>query len=317
MNNNYVVVIGGANIDIGGTPYNELIPEDSNPGRINIAFGGVGRNIAHNLVNLGVRVKLITSVGNDPFGQEMLVYCEKNKIDTSCSLIADGVRSSMYMYINNAEGDMNLALSDMDICSRITPEYISNYQDVINNASAVIADCNIPEETLLYIRDNCKSPVFIDPVSVNKSSKIKDNLKGFYSVKPNIIEAEYLTGIKINNSEDCAAAAQKILDQGVEKVFISMDEQGILAADRNNIYITENYDADLVCTTGAGDSATAAVVWAYLLNENNNYLITASKAANAAAAKTIIVKESINNEMTGEDLLYTMNHSGVNIKILR
>ncbi len=67
--NNYVVVIGGANIDIGGTPYNKLIPEDSNPGRINIAFGGVGRNIAHNLINLGVRVKLITAVGNDPFGQ--------------------------------------------------------------------------------------------------------------------------------------------------------------------------------------------------------------------------------------------------------
>jgi pseudouridine kinase len=59
----YVVVIGGANVDIGGTPYNELIPEDSNPGRITVTFGGVGRNIAHNLANLGVNTKLITAVG--------------------------------------------------------------------------------------------------------------------------------------------------------------------------------------------------------------------------------------------------------------
>ena len=70
----YVVVIGGANVDIGCTPYNELIPEDSNPGRITITFGGVGRNIAHNLANLGVNTKLITAVGNDPFGNEILNY---------------------------------------------------------------------------------------------------------------------------------------------------------------------------------------------------------------------------------------------------
>ncbi len=315
--NNYVVVIGGANIDIGGTPYNELIPEDSNPGKINITFGGVGRNIAHNLSNLGVKVKLITAVGNDSFGQELLNYCGKYGIDTSCCIKVDGIRSSMYMYINDNDGDMKLALSDMDICRFITPDYISKYADVINGAGAVIADCNISEETLIYIRDNCKSPVFVDPVSASKSDKIKNNLKGFYSVKPNIIEAEYLTDIQIRSADDCASAAMKLIDQGVEKVFISMDADGILAADRNNIYITENYEADLVNTTGAGDSSTAAVVWAYLLNENTNYLLTASKAANAAAAMTVTVSESINNDMTGEELLYTMNHCGVNIKIIK
>ena len=317
MDNKYVAVIGGANIDIGGTPYNKLIPEDSNPGKISITFGGVGRNIAHNLSNLGVNVKLLTAVGSDPFGRELLNYCEKAGMDVSCSLEVDGVRSSMYMYINDSEGDMSLALSDMDICSRITPEYIESHSDVINGASAVIADCNIPEETLLYIRDNCKAPVFVDPVSVSKSYKIRNNLRGFYAVKPNIIEAEYLADMKIRTPEDCAAAAQKLVSQGVEKVFISMDADGILAADRNNIYITENYESELVNTTGAGDSSTAAVVWAYLLNERENYLITASKAANAAAAMTIKVKESINNEMTGEEILYIMNHYGSNIKIMK
>ena len=48
-NKDYVVVIGAANIDIGGTPYKPLIPGDSNPGVIRMSYGGVGRNIAHNL----------------------------------------------------------------------------------------------------------------------------------------------------------------------------------------------------------------------------------------------------------------------------
>ena len=313
----YVVVIGGANVDIGGTPYNKLIPEDSNPGRINITFGGVGRNIAHNLVNLGINVKLITAVGNDSFGTEILSYCEKAGINTEYSIKVDNVRSSMYMYINDEVGDMKLALSDMDICSNITPDYLDECADIINGSSAVVADCNLTHEALMHIKDISKVPIFIDTVSVNKSPKIKNNLSGIYSIKPNIIEAEYLTDIKINNSEDCAAAAMKLIDQGVKKVFISMDKDGILAADKDKIYLTANYDAEPVCTTGAGDSSTAAIVWAYLLNHDEDYLVTASKASNAAASMTIEVQESINNEITPELLLHKMNGSGINIDIIK
>ncbi len=313
----YVVVIGGANVDIGGTPEHSLIPEDSNPGIISITFGGVGRNIAQNLVNLGIDTRLITAVGNDPFGNEILNYCAREGINTEHSIKVDDMRSSMYMYINDADGNMKLAVSDMDICSRITPEVIDSNIDVINKASAVVADCNLTHETLMHIKKVCKAPVFVDTVSVNKSPKIKNNLDGFYLIKPNLIEAEYLADMKIENAEDCAAAAMKLLDQGVEKVFISMDKEGILAADRDRIYVTGNYDADLVCTTGAGDSATAAVVWAYLLNDDEDYLITASKAANAAAAMTIEVRESINKTITPENLLYKMNNSGVNIEIMK
>ena len=61
----YVVVIGAANIDIGGTPYKPLIPGDSNPGVIKMSYGGVGRNIAHNLALLGVDVELVTAAGDD------------------------------------------------------------------------------------------------------------------------------------------------------------------------------------------------------------------------------------------------------------
>ena len=313
----YVVVIGGANVDIGGTPYNVLIPEDSNPGKITVSFGGVGRNIAHNLANLGINVKLITAVGNDSFGTEVLNHCKKVGIDTEYSIKVDGMRSSLYMFINDDEGNMKLALSDMDICSSITPEYIDECADLINGSSAVVADCNLTHETLMHIKKICKTPLFIDTVSVNKSPKIKNNLSEIYAIKPNIIEAEYLTDIKINNSEDCAAAAMKMIDQGVEKVFISMDKEGILAADKDKIFVTGNYDAVPVCPTGAGDSSTAAIVWAYLLNHDEDYLITASKASNAAAAMTVEVKEAINDDIKPELLLHRMNGSGVNIDILK
>ena len=47
-----ILVIGGANIDILGISSHHLISKDSNPGKIHVTFGGVGRNIAENCCNL-------------------------------------------------------------------------------------------------------------------------------------------------------------------------------------------------------------------------------------------------------------------------
>ena len=39
-----ITIIGGINIDIEGCPFGSLKAEDSNPGKISLAYGGVGRN---------------------------------------------------------------------------------------------------------------------------------------------------------------------------------------------------------------------------------------------------------------------------------
>ena len=48
-----ITVIGGINIDIEGSPFNKLRREDSNPGRISLSYGGVGRNITENIARIG------------------------------------------------------------------------------------------------------------------------------------------------------------------------------------------------------------------------------------------------------------------------
>ena len=160
--NNYGVVIGAANIDIGGTPYKPLIPGDSNPGVIKMSYGGVGRNIAHNLALLGINAELVTATGNDPLGMEMLKNCEKIGMDTSLSVMVPDASSSVYLFINDEKGEMDLALSHVDIVNHITPEYIESISDVINSASIVIADCNLSQETILKIKETCKVPLYAD-----------------------------------------------------------------------------------------------------------------------------------------------------------
>ena len=56
----YAVVVGGVNMDIGGRSFAPLVAKDSNPGKVRMSLGGVGRNIAHNLSLLGVDVRFFT-----------------------------------------------------------------------------------------------------------------------------------------------------------------------------------------------------------------------------------------------------------------
>ena len=63
----YVCVIGGLNIDLQGSSDAPLVLNDSNPGEIEMSAGGVGRNIAENIVRNGLPEKTILNV-NIPSG---------------------------------------------------------------------------------------------------------------------------------------------------------------------------------------------------------------------------------------------------------
>ena len=67
----YAAVVGGVNLDIGGQSDGPLVPGDSNPGRVRISLGGVGRNIAHNMALLGLDVRFLTAFGDDLYAQRM------------------------------------------------------------------------------------------------------------------------------------------------------------------------------------------------------------------------------------------------------
>ena len=298
-NKKYAVVIGAANIDIGGTPYKPLIPGDSNPGVINMSYGGVARNIAHNMTMLGIDVEFVTAVGDDTLGMEMLKRCEGTGMDTSLSVVVPGGSSSVYLFINDEKGEMELALSHVDIVKHITPEYIESIKDVINSSAVVVADCNLSQETILKLKDICEVPLYMDTVSVSHADKIKGHLDGIDTLKPNLLEAEFLTDMIIESEYDCLEAARALISQGVRRVFISMGPEGMIAADKDHAIMADRYPVTVRCTTGAGDSAMAAIVWSSL-NEEGDGLIEPAMAANAAASATISVNATIHPEMSSK-----------------
>ena len=300
----YAVVVGGVNVDIGGHSFAPLVASDSNPGRVSTSLGGVGRNIAHNISLLGVDVKLLSAYGDDLNGERVAASCSELGIDLSNALRVPGGTTSTYLYLTDETGEMALAVSDMEICKKITPEYLAANLSVLQNAQLVVADCNIPEESLHYLAENVTTPLFVDPVSTVKAEKIRPILGKIHTLKPNRLEAELLSGVPIHCTDDVAKAADKLLQMGVHRLFISLGADGVLAAMGDEKLWLPNLPGNMVNTTGCGDSFTAALVWAYLEGKD---LRDTTLAGLAAGSITMESKETINPAMSAEALKARIN----------
>ena len=297
----YVTVVGGMNMDIGGRPYKKLVAKDSNPGAVRMSPGGVGRNIAHNMSLLGLDVRLLTAFGDDVYAQKLAAVCGELGIDISQSPVIPGGHTSTYLFVNDESGDMQLAVSDMDIYDHLTPQVLQSRRQLLDGSQVVVLDTNLPAETVAWVAENCRAPIFADPVSTAKAEKLRPVLGRLHTLKPNRIEAELLSGVAISDDASLRRAADALLETGLHRVFISLGADGVFAADRSGqVLHLPAPEGNIVSTTGCGDSFMAALAWAYLQGSN---LERSARAGLAASTITMASADTINPAMSEEALL--------------
>ncbi len=299
----YAVVIGGVNMDIGGRSYGSLIPQDSNPGQVRMSLGGVGRNIAHNMCLLGVDVRMLTAFGDDLSAQKLAASCGELGIDISQSLQIPGAATSTYLFISGPDGDMALAMSDMDIYRHITPAFLSSRSALLGSAQLIVLDTNIPAESIAWLAENCRVPLFADPVSTVKAEKLRPVLGKLHTLKPNRLEAELLSGVAITDEASMNRAADALLATGLRRVFISLGADGVFAADRTSRCHIPCRPGKMVNTTGCGDAFMAAIAWAYLEGTDLEGTARAGLAASSIAMES---EETINPAMSAEEIRHRL-----------
>ena len=294
MEDKTVIVIGAANMDICGRPKKSNL-RDSNPGSITLSPGGVGRNIAHNLKLMGLDVKFIAAFGDDANGDALLKSCEARGFDMHLSRRIPGEHTSGYLYVTDDSGDMLIGVADMEIVRHITPEYLFDVLDEINAADAVVIDANLYPETLRFIGENVTAPLYADPVSTAKAERLKPILGKLHAIKPNDLEAMSMTG-----KHDPESAAKALLEAGVQRVFVSLGENGMIAAENGKLKHFPCGRVNLINATGCGDSATAALVWAGVQGFDTEQSVA---AAMKAAAVTMEYGAAVSPYMSAEKLV--------------
>lgn len=283
----YVVGIGAANVDIHGRSKAPINLRDSNPGHMNVSAGGVTRNVCDNLSRLGAPVKLITVLGDDVYAQQIRTECAAAGMDLSHSMKVENHPSSTYISILDEKGDMMVAMSDMSVLQKMGVEFLESKAGVINGAKIITCDSGLPAETLLGILHmfGDQQPVFIDPVSCAYAAKIKPFVGKFHTIKPNRMEAEILSGVEIHNDDDLKRACSTILEQGTQRIFVSLGGDGCFYMDRDGQMLHRKLKPldQMVNATGGGDAFMAAVIYSTLHDLDIEQTIDYGLAAGLAA----------------------------------
>lgn len=296
----YVCVIGAASVDLAGRSTATLRAQESNPGRLHVSWGGVGRNIAENLARLQVPVHLITVLGDDAYGRQLAWHARATGIHLHAHIIKDGTTPA-YLSISDRQGEMALAIAAMDLLEQLTVDLLRAHQDLIRNADCCVIDTNLPRELIGFLLQQFPASFFCaDLVSSAKADKIRPWLGRFNMIKPNRAEAGHLSGINPSGAVGLRDCASYFLAQGVGQVFISLGREGLFFADANTSgSVRVKQDIEALSTTGAGDAMMAALLYSRLRR-----LSLEESAYHAVAASLIALRhlDAVNPQMCPAEL---------------
>lgn len=261
---NKITVIGGINMDISATMTAPLVERDSIPGQVAMSSGGVARNIAHNLRLLGHDVRLVSVLGGDIFGRICHEQCTELGLDLSLTKRIDEMRNGLYLCINDREGDMVTAVADMDIVSRINPEFLCERIDAINQSAVVIADTNIAADSLQYLLDHCTIPLMVDTVSTAKATRIAQALQQSATHHLHTLKLNRQEALAMTECDTVEAAASQLAALGVQHVYVTLGSEGVYCTNGTRHEHLAAITTQVVNTTGAGDAFIAGLAHAFM-----------------------------------------------------
>lgn len=292
----YVAVVGGINLDIQARCHRPFRAGDSNPGSLSFSPGGVGRNIAENLVRLGARVELVSVLGGDDHSARLEASCASIGIGLEGSLRLRGGPASHYLCILDSDGSLAGAVAAMDSIDSLSPDRLEAVSSVLDRADLVMIDANVPETSIAWLAarypKGTAGPLLgFDPVSVAKAARGASSLGSFSFAKPNRAEAAVLAGLSAKDAapdrNSPAALAGLLRARGLGEAFISLGVEGLFAEGPGGAAVArdkpavpmgrERWLARLpsegrrlapVSSSGAGDAASAAIAWSLLMGSS-------------------------------------------------
>jgi len=257
-----VAVIGSVFTDIKGFSINQYDPLGRNPGRVDVSQGGVGRNVAENLANLGLSVDFVSSVDQGMLGNGVLSRLEEIGVDTTHVVKAPVRGMGIWMLINDKNGEQVGSLSQLPDGSYVEKTLDSAGDGIIARAEHVVLETDVSLETakktLALVARHGKK-LYALPATMGVVLQMPELLAYCECFICNDIEAGRL--FQTPTADLSPADMLAVLKAGMERLQISsmvvtMGARGAVYADgRSQIsgYIPAQ-TVDVVDCSGAGDA---------------------------------------------------------------
>lgn len=278
--------IGAAHIDRRGRVAGPFMPGASNPGTVREEAGGAVLNALRTIVNLGEKAEIISAIGGDSAGRQIVAVIAEAGIGDHCAVFLDRATASYTAFID-AEGSLIAGLADMNIYESALNRYLRSrsVRDLSAAANAVLFDANIPEDGIAHLLKVCAGkPIYAIAVSPAKITRLENCLAQITAIFMNRTEALALTDLPASaKTGDCI---YKLREMGLQSAVISDGASALTGYDRNAaLELLPPQMSQIVDVTGAGDALAAAAIVALTCGKPLGDAMREGAAAAIAAIK--------------------------------
>lgn len=242
--------------------------------------GGKGSNQAVAASRAGAKVTIISRIGNDEIGQNILDNLQFNEISTNNVELVNGLTNDLTkIYIDNIDKDNQIYRENGAIDS-FTKDMVEKYQKVLLSSKIIVAQMKIPKEVSEELINFCyknNKPIIITPCRPKKLIISEDNNKEL------IDKITFITA----NEEECKTIfecddVEECVTKYPNKLIVTLGKNGVIYHDGNEIVRIEAIKIDeVVDTTGAGDTFNGNLAYCLTNGWNLRDAIIRSQYASA------------------------------------
>jgi len=282
-----ILCVGSVLWDIIGRSTMEMQRGSDMPGRITRLPGGVAMNIAMTLARFGMRPAVLSAIGRDPEGDELITACGHLGLITDYLYQSEDLPTDRYMAVEGANG-LIAAIADAHSLEAAGDKILRPLVDgpLGTEAAPFIGPIALDGNLKLALLDDIAThtafagaDLRVAPASPGKAERLRPFLThGCGTLYVNLEEAGLLCQTTFTDSK---TAADVLLSRGAARVLVTDGGQSATEADASGARTQVPPRVTVARVTGAGDTFMAAHIAAESRGEDRD---TALASALRAAA---------------------------------
>ncbi|MDJ0516957.1 MAG: ribokinase [Trichodesmium sp. MO_231.B1] len=251
-----IIIFGSINIDmITTTPCLPMAGETINGNNFLTAGGGKGANQAVAAARLGIPTKIVGRVGNDSFGQQLLVSLQTANVDIASVVVDESIHTGVAVIAVDASGENSIIVVP-GANHRINNTDVERLRNLLVDATVLLLQLEIPVEVAMSaakVAQEMGVKVILDPAPMPANFP-----NDFYDlidiITPNEIEASQLVGLAVNNQETATQAAIELCQRGVKNAVVKIGDRGVVCATSEETFFQPAFAVEAIDTVAAGDA---------------------------------------------------------------
>ena len=260
-----IIVIGAVFVDIKGYPSRTYIPGGRNAGKVRYVHGGVSRNIAEDLGNMGLDPVFLSLVDPSGSGEDVLLRLKDHGVDTRfIRKVPEGMGTWLAVFDNN--NDVCASISHRPDLKPLLSLLQEEGNPLFAAAESVMIELDLDEsvvEEIYRLKAKYNTRVYAAVSNINIALERRAFLQQTDCFVCNRQEAGVLFSVEFGDETPDVLASrlsELVTDAEIPSMFVTLGADGAVWADIHGRYgVCPAQQVPVADTTGAGDAFFAGV----------------------------------------------------------